>query len=331
MNRRDAVLALASLCAAGAPLTSLAQQQTKIFRVGFLSVRSPPPSVDADPLYQAFRDGMRDLGYVEGKNLVIEWRFGDGKFERLVDLAAELVRTKVDVIVTQAQGTAAAQKAGTSIPIVSAVIMEDPVAAGYAASLARPGGNITGLTPYTSDLVAKYLELLMAAVPKVSRVAVLGNPENPSNAVFLKAIQAAAQKSKLTVLPLNARTPQEIDLSYGRMSLEKATAAVILPDGFYLQQVRQLAELAIKHRIPSIWGGRQYADAGGLMSYGFSAVDNYRRAAIFVDKILRGAKPGDLPIEQSMRFELVINRRTAKGLGLTIPQSLLLRADEVIE
>ncbi len=271
------------------------------------------------------------MGYVEGKNLFIEWRFGDGHFERLLALAAEFVRIKVDVIVTHGQGTAAAHKTTPSIPIVSAVVIEDPVAAGYAASLARPGGNVTGLHPYSSDLVAKYLELLLIMVPKVSRVGVLGNPGNPSHVAFVNAIQAAAEKSKLPVLVLDARTPQEIDLAYERMSGERVTAAIILPDGFFLQQVRQLAELAVKRRIPSIWGGRPYTDADGLMSYGFLDIDNYRRTATFVDKILKGARPGDLPIEQSMRFELVVNQIAAKALGLTIPHELLMRADEVIE
>jgi putative ABC transport system substrate-binding protein len=327
VRRRHFLIAAGALFAA--PVTGMAQQ-TRIYRIGFLSVRSAPTSLDADSSYKAFRDGMRDLGYVEGRNLIIEWRFGEGKVERLLELAADLVRMKVDVIVTQAQGTAAAQKATASIPIVSAVF-QDPVGSGSAASLARPGGNATGLSPYSDDFVAKFLELLMIMAPKASRIGVLENPDSPSNAGYLTAIQAAAPKLKVAVLPTSARTAQEIEQSYARMSRERVRAAIILPDGFYLQQVRQLAELAVRYRIPSIWGGRQYPDAGGLMSYGFSPPDNYRRAAAYVDKILKGAKPGDLPIEQPMRFEFVINRKAAKALGLAIPQELLLRADEVIE
>jgi putative ABC transport system substrate-binding protein len=327
---RDFLLA-ASASSLLACLPALAQQQGKVWRVGFLSARAATPSVNAVPAFKAFLDGMQELGYFEGKNLVVEWRFGEGKYERLLDHASELARIKVDVIVTDNLGTTPAQKATTSVPIVGAV-MDDPVGAGYAASLAKPGGNITGLSPYSSEFVAKFLELIMTAVPKVSRVAVLSNPGAAMHSVYLNAIKAAAQKSKVTVLPMSARTAQEIEQSYVRMSRERANAAIILPDAFYLQQVGQLAGLAIMHHIPSIWGGRPYPAAGGLMSYGFANTNfNYFRAATFVDKILKGAKPGDLPIELPTRYELVINRKTAKALGLNIPQTLLLQATEVIE
>lgn len=327
-NRRQILsMGLGALVAPGA----FAQQPGKVWRIGFLSARPAPASINADPLYKAFLDGMRDLGYSAGKNLVVTWRFGDGSYGRLVELAADLAATKVDVIVTHAEGTLAAQKATTTIPIVSAVMIDDPVVTGFAKSLGHPGGNITGMYPYASEFVAKYLELLMVAVPKASRIAVIGNPDNASSGQFGIALQDAAKKLKVNVLLLNARSPQEIELSYERMAREKVSAAVILPSGFYLQHVRQLAELAVRHRIPSIWGGFQYPQAGGLMSYGFYATENYRRAATFVDKILKGTKAGDLPIEQPMRYQFVINRKAANTLGIAIPHELLLRADEVIE
>jgi putative ABC transport system substrate-binding protein len=326
-TRRDLLLALSALAA----LRAFAQQPAKVWRVGYLTTRPTPTSVISVPEFKAFLDGMRELGYVEGKNLVIEWRFGENKYERLLNFATELVQMNVDVIVaTNSPSTNAAQKATSSIPIVSP-IMDDPVASGFAVSLAKPGRNITGLSPYDSDFVAKFLELIMAIVPKVSRVAVLANPDAAMHSDHLKAIQTAAQKFKVTVLTMNARNPQEIEQSYARMGRERVTAAIILPDGFYLTQVRQLAELAIKHRIPSIWGGRNYPDAGGLMSYGMIVLYNHRRAATFVDKIFKGAKPSDIPIELPTEFELVINRKTAKALGLNIPQTLLLQATEVID
>jgi len=328
MNRRDTVLALLALSAA--PLVSHAQQQGKIWRVGFLVPRRRPDSIDSDFL-GAFPRGMRELGYVEGKNLVIEWRFADGQSERLPDLAAELVRLKVDVMVSaSSQAISALQKATTTIPIVMAT-SGDPIGSGFVKSLARPGGNITGLSNLTSDIGAKQLELLLSMVPKLSRVAVLVNPVNPSLATFLKYVQAEAQRVNVTVLPVEARTAQEIETAFTMMTQGKARAAIVAVDGLSIQHYRQIAELAAKNRLPSASSIREYVEAGGLMSYGPNLADQLRHAASYVDKIFKGAKPGDLPVEQSATFELLINNKTAKALGLAIPSELRLRADRVIE
>jgi len=274
---------------------------------------------------------MRELGYVEGKNLVIEWRSADGKYERFPLLAAELVQLKVDVIVTvTTPATSAAQKATTTIPIVMGTT-GDPVGNGFIKSLARPGGNITGLTSIVSDLGPKHMEMLLSMVPRLSRVAVLLNPDNLAHIGVLKNVQAAAQRTSLKILPVKARTPQEIENAFSLMTREHAGAVIVAGDGFLTQQRRQIAELAVKNRLPSITGIKEYPETGGLMSYGQNLADQYRRAAVYVDKILKGAKPGDLPVEQPTRLALVINRKTAKALGLTIPQSLLIMADKVIE
>ena len=327
MNSRDAVLALVALAAA--PLVSHAQQQGKMWRVGFLAPRRRPVSIDADFL-GAFPRGMRELGYVEGKNLVIEWRFANGEFEPLSDLAAELVRLKVDVLVSgSSQAISALQKATATIPIVMAT-SGDPIGSGFVKSLARPGGNVTGLSNLTSDIGIKQLELLLSMVPKLSRVAVLVNPVNPSLATFLKYVQAEAQRVGVEVLTMEARTPQEIENAFPIMAQGNAKAVIVGIDGLFIQQYRQIAELAAKHRLPSASSIREYVEAGGLMSYGPNLAEQLRRAATYVDKIFKGAKPGELPVEQSAKFELLINAKTAKALGLTIPSELLLRADRII-
>ena len=274
---------------------------------------------------------MRELGYVEGRNFVIEWRFADGKYERLASLAAELVRMKVDIIVTG--GTAAnraAQQATTTIPIVNAAMI-DPVGNGFAASLARPGGNITGLSLATTDVSPKHFELLKIMLPKVTRVAALENPGNPGHPAILKSLQTNAGQVGVKLLPVDARTAEEIERGFAMMKREKAEAVIVAVDAFFIGQRQQLAELALKHRLPSIFSVAEHAEAGGLMSYGQDLADFYRRAAAYVDKIFKGAKPGGLPIEQPATFTLVINRKTAKALGLTISRELLLRADRVIE
>jgi putative ABC transport system substrate-binding protein len=312
------------------PRGSLAQQLSKVARIGFLYYGSRQSSLDTGR-YNAFVEGMRKLGYVEGTNFIIEARFADGKLERLPALAAELVRLKVDVIVTQ--GTPvnrALQHATTTIPVVS-TLTTDPVGDGFAASMARPGGNITGLSISAADLGPKLLELLKAAVPKLSRVAVLLHPENAAHPPRLKRIMSAAQKVGIQVVLAEAGTVQEIEHEFAMMTKERANAAIILADGFFVQESRSTAAQALKHRLPSISQSREYAEAGGLMSYGPNLVDNFRRAATYVDKILKGAKPGELPFEQPTRYSLVINHKTAMALGLTIPQALLLQADEVIQ
>jgi putative ABC transport system substrate-binding protein len=328
--RRKLVIALGA-SALAAPLVSFAQQQGKVWRVGFLGSRSRSTASSPNPIYDAFVQGMRELGYVENKNLAIEWRFADGKNERLAGLAAELVQLKVDVIVAAGvPPTSAAQKATSTIPIVMGNSI-DPVGSGFVASLARPGGNITGLSSLIVDLSPKHFEMLRSMVPKLSRVAILVNPANSGHATILKSVQTAAQKSSVKLLPVQARNPQEIESAFSTMTRENAEAVIVANDGVFTQQQRQIAKLAAKHRLPSVTLRREYVEAGGLMSYGPSFVEQYRRAATHVDKIFKGAKPGDLPVEQPTKFELIINRKTAKALGLTIPQSLLISADKVIE
>ena len=273
---------------------------------------------------------MRELGYVEGKNLMIEWRFSE-EYARLGELATELVRVKVDVIVTAGNPpTGAAQKATATLPVVMANVA-DPVGSGFVRSLAHPGGNLTGLTNISADISPKQLEMLLGMVPGLSRVAVLMNPANPAQSTFLKSVQAAAQKSNVKILVAEARTAQEIARAFSMMSRENAGAVIVGGDGLFLQHQRQVAELAGKHRLPSISARRENVEAGYLMSYGTNSMEIYRRAATYVDKIFKGARPADLPVEQPTKFELVINARTAKALGLTIPQSLLISADRVIE
>jgi putative ABC transport system substrate-binding protein len=312
------------------PRGSLAQQQSKVPRIGFLYAGSRQSSLDTGR-YNAFVQGMRELGYVEGTNFIIEARFGDGKTERLPALAAELVRLKVDVIVATGTPTyRALQHATTTIPVVITVTF-DPVGDGFAASMARPGGNITGLSISAADFGSKLLELLKAAVPKLSRVAVLLNPENPAHPPRVVRIMSTAQKVGIQVVLAEAGTVQEIEREFATMTKERAKAAIIMADGFFLQESRLIAAQALKHRLPSISQLREYAEAGGLMSYGPNSVDNFRRAATYVDKILKGAKPGELPFEQPTRYHLVINHKTATALGLTIPQALLRQADELIQ
>jgi putative ABC transport system substrate-binding protein len=328
MNRRDTVLALLAL--GTAPLVCHAQQQGKVWRVGYLTQRRRPDSIDAD-FTGAFPRGMRELGYVEGQNLVIEWRFGDGDAKRLPDLAAELVRLKADVIVSGSSAAIGAlQRATTTIPIVMAT-SADPIGSGFVKSLARPGGNITGLSNMSSDIGPKQLDLLLGMTPKLSRVAVLVNPTNPSLDTFLKHIQSAAHGSSVKVLPVEARTAREIENAFPAMTQANAGAVIVATDPLFVQEYGKIAELAAKNRFSSSSFSREYVEAGGLMSYGPNLSEQFRRAATYVDKILKGAKPDDLPVEQITTFELFINDRTAKALGLTIPQSLLLRADRVIE
>jgi putative ABC transport system substrate-binding protein len=312
-----------------APLAAFAQQKpAKVARIGFLGATAA--SVYASRI-EGLRAGLRDLGYVEGKNLVLEFRWAEAKYERLPALAAELVQLKVDVIVAAGTpATKAAQRATTTIPIVMP-LSADPVGAGFVASLSRPGGNITGLTDIAGDVSVKYLELLRVAVPNLSRVAVLVNPGNPQHPDFLKNIQAATKTAGVNVSPLQAGTASQIEAALGAMTRERAGGLIVLPDGLFLLQARQIAELATKNRLPTMFGVPEFVEAGGLMSYGQNSIERFRRAATYVDKILKGVKPADLPVEQPTKLELVINLRTVKAIGLTIPQELLLRADRVIE
>ena len=313
-----------------APLAGHAQTAGKVHRIGFLAAASSSDR-RIQGFFAAFRSGLAKLGYVEGRNITIESRWAAGRYERLPGLAAELVRLKADVIVTAAvPAIQAAREATSTIPIVMAVVV-DPVATGLVASLARPGGNITGLSAMTPELVGKQLEMLREIAPKVSRVAVLWNPANAGNPPQLRAAELAARGLGMRLQAVEARRPGEIDGAFAAMTREGAGALVVLVDVVFVDQGKRIAELAGAHRLPAVYGLTEHVSAGGLMAYAPSFQDSYRRAAAYVDKILRGANPGDLPVEQPTQFELVINLKTAKALGLTIPPSLLGRADEVIE
>jgi len=327
-TRRTFLIALGAGVLA-VPRGSLAQPPAKVVRIGFLYFGSRQSAVDGGR-YSSFVQGMRELGYVEGRSFLIEARFADGKNERLPALAAELVRLNVDVIVaTGSPVYRALQHATRTIPVVITVSV-DPVGDGFAASMARPGGNITGLAFSAADLGPKVLELLKAAVPTLSRVAVLLS-ESPAHPPQLKRTMSAAQKIGIQIVLAEAGTVQEIEREFAMMTRERANAVIILPDPFFLQESRAIAAQALKHRLSSGSVIPEYAKAGGLMNYGPDLVDNFRRAATYVDKILKGAKPGELPFEQPGRYYLVINRKTAMALGLTIPPALLRQADEVIE
>ncbi|HEV2056976.1 MAG TPA: ABC transporter substrate-binding protein [Methylomirabilota bacterium] len=284
------------------------------------------------PFLDAFRQGLRELGWVEGQNIVIDYRFAEGRFDRLPDLAAELVRLKVDIIVAvSTPGVVAAKNATETIPIVM-ISVGDPVGLGLIASLARPGGNVTGLS-YSAglEIVGKQLELLKETVPKIRRVAILSNPANPSHPPAIRELNVAARSLGVRLQFLEARGPNEFDGAFAAMATERVGALLVLTDGVFILHRTQLADLAARSRLPGAHGTREMVEAGGLMSYGPSLRDLYRRSAAYVDKILKGAKPGDLPVEQPTKFALVINLKAAKALGLTIPPSLLQRADEVIQ
>jgi ABC-type uncharacterized transport system substrate-binding protein len=329
MDRRDTILALLALGVA--PFAAEAQQSAKIARIGYLT-----SSLGVNPhLPEAFRQGLRDLGYVEGRNLVIENREAEGKADRLPVLAAELVALKVDVIVA-APGTGGprvAMQATRTIPIVF-IAAGDPVGSGLVTSLARPGGNVTGLSNLAPELVGKRLELLTQAVPGVSRVAVLWFPGalgERTDKDMLKEAEATARALGVRLQVVEARDPADFDRAFSDMTRARAGALTVLPSNMFLREHRRLVDLAAKNRLPAVFPWREVVDAGGLMSYGANQPDLFRRAATYVDKILKGAKPGDLPVEQPTKFELVINLKPAKALGLTIPQSVLAHADEVIQ
>jgi putative ABC transport system substrate-binding protein len=330
MNRRR-FLSTVSVSLLGAPLgRAAAQSPGKVPRVGYMN-----PGSSSDPVrlrrLEAFRQGLRELGYVEGRNIALEPRWAEGKYDRYPALAADLIRLKVDVIVAVGgRATQDAQQATRTIPIVMSVA-QDPVGSGLVASLAHPGGNVTGTGLMAPDVVGKQLEVLKQVVPKVSRVALLWNPDNPGSPAQLREAEVAGRALSVRLQTLEARFPEEIATAFTAMTKERAAALVVLQDAIFTNQARQIAELAAKSRLPTIYGLREYTEAGGLMVYGPSTLDLERRAATFVDKILKGAKPADLAVEQPTKFELAINLKTAKALGLTIPQSLLARADQVIE
>ena len=301
-----------------------AQEAGEIRRIGFLSHLSSPPTALR---YQAFQKGLRDLGWVEGKNITIEYRFAEGKRERLPDLAAELLRHKVEIVVVEGgEAASVVQQMSKTIPIVMAESTA-PVERGLVQSLARPGGNITGLSLNPLELIGKRLEMLKEIVPKLSRVAVLWNPRSPASALAWKEIQLPARRLGVQLHSLEVRSPDEYDKAFQEATRARAAALTALGGTDY----KRIANLAAKSRLPSILGERAFAELGGLVAYGTDLADLFRSAATYVHKILKGAKPADLPVEQPTKFELVINLKTAKALGLTIPPSLLGRADQVIQ
>ena len=330
MSRRRQILIALGSGAFLTPYASFAQQTNKLRRIGFLVAAARPPSIDAHYMGTFIR-GLRDLGYVEGKNFVIEWRFADGNYQRLPALAGELVGLNVDVLVTG--GTAAnsaLQKATTTIPIVNAT-MSDPVGNGFAKSLTHPGGNITGLALATTDMSPKHVELLRLIVPKLTSLGLLVNLGNSAHPAVAKSITTNAQRLGIKVRILDARNADGLTRNFSIMKQERTEAVIAVVDAFFISQRREIAELALKNNLPSMFSAQEHVEAGGLMSYGQNLADHYRRAAAYVDKIFKGAKPGNLPIEQPAVFSLTINSKTAKALGLAIPQELLLRADKVIE
>jgi len=323
-------LVILSAILALAPLAADAQQTGKVPRIGFLSLTSPS---DRPFLLDAFRQRLRELGWVEGQNIVIDYRYAEDRVDRLPDLAAELVGLKVDLIIASAgtQVATAAKNATETIPIVM-IYVRDPVGTGLIASLARPGGNVTGDAGAAGmAMFAKQLELLKETVPKIRRVAILSNPTNAYHQLAIREVNVAARSLGVQLQLLEARGPNEFDGAFAAMAKERVGALVVLSDAIFGSHQTRLADLAARSRLPAAYGVRESVEAGGLMSYGPSLLDSHRRAAAYVDKILKGAKPADLPVEQPTKFELVINLKTAKALGLTIPQSLLLRADQVIE
>ena len=325
---RAALVVALALGLVAAPFAAEAQQTAKIARIGYLAA-----SLAGYPqMPEAFRQGLRDLGYVEGRNVVIEYRDAEGKLERFPALAAELVALKVDLIVAPSTAAAmAAAQATKSVPIVSVVI---PVPSELATSLARPGGNVTGLAFFSPELVGKCLELLKQAVPGVTQVAVLWQPgglDERTEKDRLKVAEVSARALGMRLQFVEARGPADLDRAFSDMTKARTDALIVLPYIMFFYERRRLVNLAAKNRLPAVYSSRQHVDAGGLMAYGASLADLSRRAATYVDKILKGAKPGDLPVEQPTKFELVINLKTATALGLTIPQPLLLRADEVIQ
>jgi putative ABC transport system substrate-binding protein len=319
----------AALVLFSAPLAVEAQQPGKVYRVGVLTNKASDPAEAR--LWQAFRSGLRERGWIEGENILIEFRGAEGNSARLPELAADLVRLKVDLIVARSSlFVQPAKEATSSIPIVF-VVHADPVRTGHVTSLARPGGNITGLSNLMTDLAPKGLEFLSSAVPVAKRIAVLWSPDTPSHTPALKAVEEAGRTLRVQLQPVGARTAAELEGAFSAMARARAQAVLVLSSPIFFAERRRVAELAIAHRLPTLYDAGDFAEAGGLMTYGPNYDDLYRRGAIYVDKILRGAKPADLPVEQATKFELVINLKTAKVIGLTIPSSVLARADRIIE
>jgi putative ABC transport system substrate-binding protein len=329
IRRRDVITSLGGMAAMGLwPSAARAQQPGRVRRVAFISGASP---ASVSKIVAGFPQGMRELGYVEGKDVIIEWRFAEGRYDRFPGIASELVKLNVDVIVL---GTPAAirpvQNATSTIPIVMGY-STDPVGNGFVTSLARPGGNTTGLASSLDDIVSKQLELLATIIPNLARVGYLGNPDNPNFGPVLVSAQASAARSGIALVPVEARSPRGIEDAIGALARQGVNATVVISDALLNSNRLRITEMALRARLATIFSQREYVEDGGLMAYGERLFDFFRRSASYVDKILKGAKPADLPIEQPTRFYLTINLKTAKAIGLSIPESFLLRADEVIE
>jgi putative ABC transport system substrate-binding protein len=326
--RRREFITLVGGAAVAWPLAARAQQAGKVRRIGFIAGGSRALSFN---IVAAFPQGMRELGYVEGKDFIMEWRFAEGSYERIPGFAAELVQSRVDIfVVGTGAGIRPVQRATSTIPIVMAY-STDPVGNGFVASLARPGGNTTGLAGSANDTSPKQIELLTTIVPKLSRIGFLLNPDNPNSSTVLASAGAAARIAGLVIVPVEARNWPEIESAFATFAGQSVGAIMAGADATLLLQRQRIAELALQRRLPSMFVNREYVEAGGLMSYGENIRDFLRRAATFVDKIFRGATPGDLPIEQPTKFYLTINRKTADALGITIPSQLYVFAEEVIE
>jgi putative ABC transport system substrate-binding protein len=326
MRRTAIFLALSALLFALSSTAEAQQSAGKVSRIGFFSTAAIS---SLSPRLDAFRQGLLELGYVEGKNIAIEYRSAEGNINRLPELAAELVRLKIDCIVTAGENpTRAAKQATNTIPIIMTSV-GDPVGLGFAASLARPGGNITGLSTYSADLAGKRLELLKETIPKLSRVAIFSDPRALN--VEHKETEAAARLLKVLVTSFEVRSLDELENAFRSSAKSRADAFIIMPSGFFNTNQARLVELAAKHRLPGMYIEQEFVLAGGLMTYATSNADLYRRAATYVDKILKGAKPADLPVEQPIKFEFIINLKAAKPIGLTIPPNVLVRADRVIK
>ncbi len=328
MNKRRQLIVALGAGAVSAPLASFAQQQGKIPRIGFLS----PFPTGNDPRFEVFKQQMRELGHVEGKTITIDYQSAEGKYDRLPALAAELVQRNVDVIMT-AGGTPtvlAARNATRTIPVVFAGV-SNPVGQGIVASLARPGGNVTGATNQSGDTVGKVIALFKELVPSAKRVAVLSNPMNSSFPVEIKAMQAVAKTLRLEIAVVNAAAPAEFEKAFAEIVRERPAGLIILSDPMFISAAARLTTLAARHRLPTVSGHNAFPENGGLMSYGANLRDVVRRSAVLVDKILKGAKPADLPVEQPTQFELILNMKTAQALGIKIPNSILVQATRVIE
>ena len=326
INRRKLLIAL-GLAPLAAPLAARAQQKSKVWRIGFLSSASASSYAHR---VEALRAGLRDLGYVEGRNIAIEFRWADGNYERLPEYAAELVRLKVDIILTHGTpGAQAAKKATTTIPIIVSA-MSDPVATGLVASLRQPGGNVTGLMFFTQELNEKRLELVREVFPKARRVAILANPDNESMKPIIPALESAAKALKLEFRRFDVRSPAEFEGAFSAMAAWRAEAVVPIEDAMLIANDKAIVDQSAKRKIPAI-GWNEIAEKGGFLAYGVDFIDISRRSASYVDRILKGAKPADFPVDRSTKYELVINMKTVRALGVKLPQTVVVRADRVIE